>query len=648
MTLPVITGVAGSAFLLVGVVVAAFVRTRRLGLALQACGLAAFGAIGCAVLSGADSVGADFHDTLNVSVGLDPLSGCFVAATALVAIPSTIFAMGYLTNDRRGATLSALTGLFMASLLMVVVARDPLTFLAGWELMTVVPAATILIDAGRQSSARRAAFAYLAMTHIAGAGVWLAILTLADAHALSGAGQIARSLELPVLVATLVGFGAKAGLMPLHSWLPRAHPAAPSHVSAAMSGMMVKVALYGLIRVVFEWAAPVPEWVGLAMLAVGALSAVGGIVYALMQQDLKRLLAFSSIENVGIVVLALGASLAFAHAGNDTWAGIAFVAALFHIVNHALFKAVLFLGAGTFQHALGHLDTSKMGGMLARMPRSGVAFLIAALAICGVPPLNGFASEWMALQSLLHLATTTTTPIALVAATTAAALAATAALAVLCFVKVVGLVLLGPARTARGNDAREAPRSMTVPMLALSGGCIAFGLFPGLVVRRLAAASPFPIPTHATYGIGLNSTGQYPAVAIAATLLVLAGGLAHLRSRSTVSTGPIWVSGQLVKPQLRWTSAGFTKALRLILEVALRPERAITTSTEHGVVQSVTYRGEVPHLFDTHFLDPLVRLSTAGGRHVKRLQSGSLAGYIGYLVGALVAALVVARLLGTP
>lgn len=647
MNLLAAIGVAGFAVLLVGSLVSAFVRGRRFGLVIQACGIAACGVVGITALVDESSFGASFRDTLHVSVGLDPLSGFFVAAIALVAVPSIIFAMGYLSNNRRGAALSALTGLFIASLLLVVVARDPVTFLAGWELMTVIPAATILIDAGAQSSARRAAFVYLCMTHIAGAGVWLVILLFAHAQALSGSGAITHSLQLPILVAALVGFGSKAGLMPLHSWLPRAHPAAPSHISAVMSGMMVKVALYGLIRVLFEWTAPVPQWVGLAMLVLGALSAIGGVLYALFQQDLKRLLAFSSIENVGIIVLALGASLTFARAGNTSLAGIAFIAALFHVVNHALFKAILFLGAGAFQHAVGHLDTSRMGGLLTRMPYTGGAFLIAAMAISGLPPLNGFASEWMTMQSLVHLATNSTTPIAMVAATSAAVLAATAALALFCFVKVVGLVLLGSPRTAKGSDAHEAPRSMTLPMLFLAGCCITFGLVPGFVVHALVGASPYQLSTPPESGLSIGATGGYPALAIVAALVVTVTVLSRLRAASSISSGPIWACGQLVKPQLRWTSAGFTKALRLVLEVVLRPQREITTATEGGVVQSVTYQGEVPHLFDTHFVDPLVRLSNAGGRHVRRLQSGSLAGYIGYLVVLLIMALIAARLIGT-
>ena len=299
-----------------------------------------------------------------------------------------------------------LTAAFLLALTGLLAARDVTTFLGFWELMTLVPAAAILV-ARRDDAVRAAVFAYLAITHLGGAGVWVAMLALAqhgaigDPAALAAAGAGTQTL---VAVAALVGFGTKAGLVPLHSWLPRAHPVAPAHLSALMSGVMIKVALYGLIRVEFEWLGATPRWLGLALLALGLLSALGGVLYALVQHDLKRLLAFHSIENVGIIALGLGASLLFARAGAREWAAIAFAAALLHVANHAVFKALLFLGAGAFERAVGALELDRLGGLLRRMPWTGGAFLVGSMAIAGLPPLNGFASEWLTLQALLHVA----------------------------------------------------------------------------------------------------------------------------------------------------------------------------------------------------------------------------------------------------
>ncbi len=296
--------------------------------------------------------------------------------------------------------VAGLSGVFCLALVGLVAARDVATFLAFWELMTLLPASVILV-VRQDERARRDVFAYLAITHLGGIGVWASMLVLAGHGALGGAAAARR----PVCARSSrsrrsIGFGTKAGAMPLHSWLPRAHPLAPANVSALMSGVMIKLALYGLIRVLFDW-----DGAGAAVgrarrcWRVGALSAVGGVVYALFQHELKRLLAFHSIENVGIIVLGLGASLVFASIGRWQWSAIAFAAALLHTLNHAVFKALLFLGAGLVRGARsGALELDRLGGLLRRMPWTGGAFAVGAMAIAGLPPLNGFASEWMTLS----------------------------------------------------------------------------------------------------------------------------------------------------------------------------------------------------------------------------------------------------------
>ena len=259
----------------------------------------------------------------------------------------------------------ALSGAFCLALVGLVAARDVATFLGFWELMTLLPASVILV-VRQDERARRDVFAYLAITHLGGIGVWASMLVLADHGALGGAPLHGGGLRALVAVAAIVGFGTKAGAMPLHSWLPRAHPLAPANVSALMSGVMIKLALYGLIRVLFSGTAPVPLWVGLTLLALGALSAVGGVLYALFQHELKRLLAFHSIENVGIIVLGLGASLVFASIGRWQWSAIAFAAALLHTLNHAVFKALLFLGRrARSRAAVGALELDRLGGLSA-------------------------------------------------------------------------------------------------------------------------------------------------------------------------------------------------------------------------------------------------------------------------------------------
>jgi hydrogenase-4 component B len=635
----------GLALLIVGALAPIAPRALTAAIALQAAGIALLGIGGALILFGAPAFGVAFRSSLDPGLGIDGLTGFFLATLAVVAAPAVIYARGYLAGVARSRALVALGGLFLIALVGVVMARDPSSFLACWELMTLVPAAAILVrrnDAG----VRHAVFVYLAVTHLGGVGVWICVLALAHYGAMGDPAALATQgagVQALIVVAAIVGFGTKAGLMPLHSWLPRAHPVAPSHVSALMSGVMIKVALYGLIRVLFEWAAPAPSWAGLAVLGLGLLSALGGVLYALVQHDLKRLLAFHSIENVGIVALGLGASNLFASEGDSTWAAIAFAAALLHILNHAVFKALLFLAAGSFERAVGSLDLDRIGGMLRRMPWTGGAFLIGSMAIAGVPPLNGFASEWLTLQALIHVAFGPSLGIGLAGALATAGLAATAALAVFCFVKVVGLVLLGTPRRAEAEAAVEAPPSMRAAPVFLAGCCVALGAVPGLLVPSLMELAPQPRGFAAEPGLSIPGTGSLPSPWLLFGLVALSAMLWRLRGSRRPAPVPAWACGQRIEPALDWSSAGFTKPLRLVLESVLRPRREVEAVRAGGQLQAIRYRGEIPHLFDTLLYGPVQRGALAGALVARRLQSGSVRAYAAYLLVLLLGLLVLVR-----
>ncbi len=638
--------IVGVAVLATGVAVAGLGRGISDSALLQSAGLALVGVSGLIVLIDADPFGAQFRDTIEPAFGVDRLSGFFLMTLALVGVPALLYARDYLAAGPRPRILIALTGLFLASMVGLVVARDPSTLLAFWELITLIPAIAILVRRNDEP-VRRAVFVYLAVTHLGGVGVWVSILTLAHYGAFGDPGALVSQgsgIEALVIVAALIGFGTKAGLMPLHSWLPRAHPVAPAHLSALMSGVMIKVAIYGLIRVLFEWAAPAPEWCGFLVLGIGLVSAVGGVVYALFQHDLKRLLAFHSIENVGIIALGLGASILFASQGLTSWAAIAFAAALLHTLNHAIFKGLLFLGAGAFERVVGSLELDHLGGLLKRMPWTGGAFLIGSMAIAGVPPMNGFASEWLTLQALVHLAIDPPVGLAIAAAVAAAGLAATAALALYCFVKVVGLVLLGAPRRREVEVATEVPAGMRGAMLSLAGLCVLLGILPGLLVGELVELAPQPAQIPAGPGLSIPATGSLPSPWIALALVAATLLLWQLRGRRRSASSPAWSCGQSPQPQVAWTSAGFTKPLRLVLETALRPSREIVSTEAGGLLQSVSYRSEVPHLFDTLLYRPAFRAALTVARLTRRLQSGSVRTYAAYLLALLVVALLAIRI----
>jgi hydrogenase-4 component B len=639
--------IAGTATLTGGGLLSAAPRRMRLGIALQAAGMLLLGAGGIAVLLGGESVGARFTSSIGLAFGLDPLSGFFLAVLALTAAPTLLFARDYLPGSPGARAVGPLTAGFLLALVGVLLARDVVGFLSFWELMTLLPAGAILAT-NRGGAVRAAVYYYLALTHLGGGGVWIAMLALAhhgavgDPAALVAAGSGAQTL---VAVAALIGFGTKAGFVPLHSWLPRAHPVAPAHLSALMSGTMIKVALYGLVRVEFQWLGVSPVWLGIALLVVGLLSGLGGVLWALVQQDLKRVLAYSSIENVGIIALGLGASLLFAAARQPTWAAIAFAAALLHIANHAVFKTLLFLGAGAFDRAVGSLHLDHLGGLLRRMPWTGGAFLIGCMAIAGLPPLNGFASEWLVLQSLAHVALRQPLGIALAGAVALAGLAATAALALLCFTKVAGLVLLGQPRREECAEAVDPPIGMCLAMAALASMCVALGLLPGLVLPTLAALSTGARGAVQARHVGLilPGSGSYRPLAIAVGLVILTTALATARGRRRAAPAPTWACGQPLVSDLRWTSAGFTKPLTLVLESVLRPRRAIEVRSGGGMVQEVTYAGEVPSLLDAALYEPTVRLGLRAAALARRGQSGNVRTYAAYLLGLVIVLVVLVQ-----
>lgn len=637
--------IAGLA-LISGVIVAARTRALRPGLWIQAGALAVLAAAAVALLVTNQTLGSPFIDSIRPALGIDPLSAFFLILVAATSVPVLIFAAGYLANEPHRAALGALTGAFIAAMALVVCARDISTFLAGWELMTLIPAVAILVHRSDRG-VREAVLVYLGVTHLGGVGVWLCLIMLSNAGVLSNPaafGQQSATFQWAIWIAAMIGFGVKAGVMPVHIWLPRAHPVAPSHLSALMSGVMLKVAIYGLIRVLFFWAAPVPTGVAVVVLAIGTLSALGGILYALFQADLKRVLAFSSIENVGITLLGLGAAMLLAATDQPLWASIAFAAALLHALNHAVFKSLLFLGSGAVQRATSRLNIDHLGGLLKRMPWTGACFIVGAVAIAGLPPLNGFASEWLTLQSLIHVAFDSA-PVPWLGPLVAVALAATAALAALCFVKVSGLVFLGKPRTRTAETAGEVGWEMRLGQALLAAMCILLGLLPGLALPYLAQLRGVAVQVPAGLTLALPGTGSLPTLAVAVALCGITALLLWLRGRQpTAPTAPTWACGQEIEPELAWTSAAFTKPLRMSWDVVLRPARHVDVQRAGGLTQAVKYRGDVENVIDTKVYEPAAAVTSRAFARVRKLQTGRLRNYAMYLVITLALLLVLVRL----
>jgi len=472
---------------------------------------------------------------------LDPLAGLFLAVIFGLAALCSCYSIGYSQHRNLGGTQSLeglCFGVLVTSMACVATANDVITFLGAWELMTVSTFLMVPYEHERPD-VRKAAYIFLVASQLGTACIVAAFFGLAY-HASSiefDAFRTAPALPSPLchilFLVALIGFGTKAGLVPLHVWLPLAHPVAPSHVSAMMSGVMIKTALYGLLRFMFEFLRiPSPGW-GLFVLALGTASALFGVLFALLEHDLKRLLAYHSVENIGIIVMGIGASLYLSSTGHQVAAGCALAAGLFHLVNHAIFKALLFLGAGSVQHATGVRNLDELGGLLRRMPYTGLLFLIGAMAICALPPLNGFASEWMTYRCLWDVSRTGGSWGSLIGPISAAVLAMVGGLAAACFAKAFGITFLGQPRSVEAWEAKEAPVSMTAPMAILAILCGLFGLVPGLPLTAISrvlpasmapAIAPLSLPGHAlVLPCSANETdGVVPVIVLVAAGLAVA------------------------------------------------------------------------------------------------------------------------------
>ena len=572
--------------------------------------------------------------------GLDALSALFVLLILAGGAASASFGVRYLSDGvtARAARASHLfVSTLLAAMLALVVARAALPFLIAWESMALMSYAAIVLDHGR-ADVRRAGLLYLVATHVctlalfALFAVWgrgAADLTFGSlaGRALGGVSQAA------VLGAALVGFGMKAGLVPLHFWLPEAHAAAPSHVSAILSGVVIKMGIYGLLRTTLLMGAP-PAWWGWFLLAAGAVSGVLGVVWALAQHDLKRLLAFHSVENIGIILLGVGAGVLGIAYGHPLVAVLGFAGAALHTLNHGLFKSLLFLGAGSVAHATGTREIDRLGGLARRMPVTAATFMIGSAAIVGLPPLNGFVSEWLVFRSLLHAGLAASS--ARMAVLAVVVLGLIGALALACFAKVVGVVFLGRPRDAAVPAAHESPAGMTAPLVALGAACAAIGLLPVLAVPPMLR-------------VGALMAGTPAAVALASGADPAARTATWFALGFTAALAVVWmIRGRWPAPRRRamaetWGCAFASPTARMQYTASSLAAPLLTAY--RGVAGVRTER--TPLALATHAADPMLAGVVApawrgverAARRMRPLQRGRLSLYLLYIVAALVVVL---------
>jgi hydrogenase-4 component B len=421
---------------------------------------------------------------------LDALAAFFLAVVNLGGAAASLYGLGYGQHEQAPRRVLPFFPAFLAGMNLVVVADDAFSFLLAWEFMSLSSWALVMAH-HREPANAHAGYVYLVMASFGTLSLLLAFGLLAGPsgsytfEAIRSA-HVAPGTSALVLALVLLGAGSKAGVVPLHVWLPLAHPAAPSHISALMSGVMTKVAVYGFVRIVFDLLGPPEWWWSVVVLVLGGATAVLGVLYALMQHDLKRLLAYHTVENIGIIFIGLGLALAFLANAMSLAAALALTAALFHVLNHSLFKSLLFFGSGAVLTATGERDMEHLGGLIHRMPLTACAFLVGSAAISALPPLNGFVSEWLTFQAILVSPDVPQWSLRFLVPAVGAGLALSAALAAACFVKAFGITFLGRPRTPAAERAHEVDRFSLAAMFGLAGLCFLAGVFPGLVMDALS------------------------------------------------------------------------------------------------------------------------------------------------------------------
>jgi hydrogenase-4 component B len=595
-------------------------------------------------------IGANFR--------IDSLSAFFLVVIDLGAAAASLYALGYGRHEEAPERVLPFYPAFLAGMNLVLLAADAFSFLVAWEFMSLSSWALVMAH-HRDPENRRAGYIYLVMASFGTLALLLAFGLLAGpmgSYAFAGMRAAVHATWLPglVLILALLGAGSKAGLVPLHVWLPLAHPAAPSHVSALMSGVMTKVAVYGFIRIVFDLLGPPAWWWSIVVLVLAAVTVVLGVLQAILQRDLKRLLAYSTVENIGIVFIGLGLALAFQANGMAGPAALSFTAALLHVFNHSLFKSLLFFGAGAVLNGTGERNIEKLGGLIRSMPRTAFLFLGGSIAISALPPLNGFVSEWLIFQAILVSPDLPQWGLKLVIPAVGAMLALGAALSAACYVRAFGIGFLGRPRSEAASSARETDRFSQAAMLMVLGLCLLAGILPGLLIDAVAPTvgeivgqsmpAQASLPWLSIVPVA-ESRSSYNgllifAFIVIATLLTIKG-IHRLASRA-MRRGPAWDCGYPEpSPLAQYTADSFAQPLRRVFGEFVFLARERVTMPRPGDRQPARLDVSLRDLAWDMIYIPIEKAIALAGEKLNAFQFLSIRRYLSLVFGALVGLLLV-------
>ena len=630
----------------------------------------AFGVLAGALALSGDTFSTAFPQLLPLSeavIAVDALSGVFCVLIGGVAVVAGLYSIGYSGGDHAAGfgagsrTAQGLLPLFVAAMILVPVAGNVTTFLFLWELMALTSLALVLAEHRLRPAVRDAGVWYAAMTHAGLVAILLGLVLFAskaggESFAALRDADLSSTSRSVVFLLVFLGFGSKAGIVPLHVWLPRAHPEAPSPVSALMSAAMVTLGLYGILRVGFDLLGGGPRWWWLVVLIFGGVSALYGVLQACVAVDLKRLLGYSTTENMGLILLGIGAGGMFAADGNRTLASLLIAAALLHAINHAAFKTLLFFGAGSVLRSTGLRDLDSLGGLVSRMPATTALFGVGALAAATLPPGNGFVAEWLLLQGLIHGLAGADTVVAVAMPLAVGVVALTAGLGVATFVKAFGVGFLARPRSEAAAAAKESPATMRAAMVLAAVACAALAIVPAAVGIALTSVLAV-LPTVSDgppwrSGVTLRLTGIEGAMSpllilvglLVAALLVVALIRRGLPRRQSLVWG---CGGTRLDPRMEYTATSFAEPLTRVFDDVLRPEYDVDV-THHEesqyLIESVRYRQRVDDRLEASLYPPVLAAGSRLGTTLSRLQNGSVHRYLALGLIGLITVLVVVGL----
>jgi len=590
---------------------------------------------------------------------VDALAAFFLVVVDLGGVLASLYALGYGQYEAVPQRVLPFYPAFLAGMNLVVLADDAFTFLLCWELMSLASWALVMSH-HREEGNIRAGYVYLVMASFGTLSLLLAFGLLAGANgayafdAIRAGGPPSPLMDALILTLALLGAGSKAGLVPLHVWLPLAHPAAPSHVSGLMSGVMTKVAVYAFVRIVFDLLNAPSWWASITVLAIAAGTALLGVLSALMQHDLKRLLAYHTVENIGIIFIGLGLALGFHANGMANAAALAMTAALFHVFNHSLFKSLLFFGSGAVLTATGERDMEKLGGLIHRMPLASFAFLIGCVAISALPPLNGFVSEWLTFQAILLSPALPQWGLKILIPATGAVLALSAALAAACFVKAFGVTFLGRPRSPAATKAGETDGWSLTAMFTLAGLCVFAGIFPGFVVDAVSSVTQSLVAGGMPPQAGIawfaivpvsESRSSYDGLLVLVFIAIagfLAATMIHRFASRALRRGPAWDCGfPELSPHAQYTATSFAQPIRRVFgAVAFRASESVVMAPP-GDCRPSSLTVTLHDLLWDSIYAPIARAAAATADRLNALQFLTIRRYLSIVFVLLVSLLLV-------